>query len=217
MRGMSLTILLLLANAASTPATQNAPSGGSPSLAETGVWIEGHLVGVSHGMRKTIINFKSKKGKDPREVDRQAVDSHEVVATAQIDGCSLAIEQITKGDDYTVMTFSTVPLDRLTAASIRTDKFDPVKKENGEDSSETNTVPNTVMVLSLDASTSVISYRRRSTGSVPLEWNSIPYEGKTASLAINSDDQDLPPRLMKAFNHAIQLCRSTQNAKPEPF
>jgi hypothetical protein len=217
MRGMPLTILLLLANAAFPAGQSAAPQGGSPTLAETGQWLESHLVGTSHGVRKTVINYRSKKGKDPKEIDRQATDTHETVSSVRIDRCSMAIEQVAKGDDYTVITVSTVPLDRLIDAIVKTDKYDPVKTQNGEDSSETNTVPTTVTVLVLEASSGVIPYRRKSTGNVPLEWNSVPYEGKAPTLNINSDDQEMPARLAKAFNHAIQLCRVSENAKPEPF
>jgi hypothetical protein len=216
MVGKFVTILLLLTYAGSVNVRQNAgPQGSGPTLAETTEWLENRLVGVAHGSRKTVVTYTLKKGKPPRETDRQNTDTHESVATAKFDGCILTLGQLTKGDDYSVMTTSTIPFDRLTLASWKVDRLDPSKTENPQQSSETKMVPASVVVITLEASTNVISYRRTSSGNVPPEWNAVPYEGISSSLLIRSDDEAMPSRLVNGFNHALKLCHTS--AKPEPF
>jgi hypothetical protein len=227
MSGRLVTFVVLLAGAAScaaqgpaqqpvapAPQQQVAPSNG-PTLAETTAWIESHLTGLQHGRSQTMVSYRLKKGKPPREESRQNVSSNESVSVAKFEGCSLTLGQISKGDDYTVITVSTVPLDRLTGASWRVEKLESSRSEGKDEAIETTVKPGSVALLTLEGSTNVISYRRRSTGSIPLEWIKTPFEGVQSSLVIHVDDQEMPPRLVKAFNHAVQLCH--KNLKPEPF
>jgi len=193
--------------------TPSAPNG--PTMAETTAWIEAHLVGIAHGSRKNVVTIRMKKGKSQKESDRQTTNSHESVVSAKFDGCSLTIGQLYKGDDYSVLTTSVVPLDRLTLASSKIEKYEASKVETAEQTTTTDISPASAVVLTLEGSTKVISYRRKSTGSVAPEWNTIPFEGSIATLTIHSDDEEMPPRLANAFNHAILLCR--KDAKPEPF
>ena len=186
-----------------------------PTLAETTQWIEGHVTGLMHGRSQTMVTFRLKKGKPPKEEGRQNVSSTESVSVAKFEGCSLTLGQLVKGDDYTIVTLNTVPLDKLTSASWKEEKLASSRSEAKDEVIETTIVPNSVALLSLEASTNVISYRRRSTGSIPLEWIKTPFEGSLSTLVIRSDDREMPPRLVNAFNHAIQLCH--KDLKPEPF
>jgi len=216
MTGRPFAFLLLLSFAASAYGWQTpARPATSPTLAETTAWIEAHLAGLAHGSRKTVVTTKLKKGKPPKESDRQTANSHESVVSAKFDGCSLTIGQLYKGDDYSVLTTSAVPLDRMTLASWKVEKQLPSRTETAEEITQTDVSPPSAVVLSLKASTKVISYRRKSTGSVAPEWDSIPFEGTSSTLTIRSDDEEMPPRLANAFNHAILLCH--QDTKPEPF
>jgi hypothetical protein len=216
MAGRLVAILLLVTYAGSMNGEQIAthPAIG-PTLLETTEWLQSHLVGVSHGRRKTVVTYRLKKGKLPKEVERQITDTHESVSGAKFSGCSLVLEQLAKGDDYSVITTSTVPLDRLTVASLNTEKYDATKTGSAEESTETTVTPASVVVIKLEASSNIIPYRRKSTGNVSPEWNAVPYAGNHSSLIIRSDDQQMPPRLVKAFNHALQLCHT--DLKPEPF
>jgi hypothetical protein len=186
-----------------------------PTLAETTQWIEGHVVGLMHGSSRTIVTYHLKKGKLPREAGRQNASSNESVSVAKFDGCSLTLGQLTKGDDYTVVTVNTVPFDRLMKASWKVAKQESSRSETKDEVTETTIVPDTVVLLTLEGSANVISYRRRSTGSIPLDWIKMPFEGVQSSLVIRADDQEMAPRLVNAFNHAIQLCH--KDLKPEPF
>jgi uncharacterized spore protein YtfJ len=172
-------------------------------------------MGVVHTSRKTVVTFQAKKGKEPKEVDRQVYNTLESVSAASFDGCSLTIGQLTKGDDYSIVTLSTVPLGHLTGASLKVEQIDGAKTQNGEESTETSIVPGSVVVITLESSSNVITWKKKSTGSVPLELDLLPFEGQSSSLEIYSDDDAMPPRLVKAFNHAIELCHV--NEKPEPF
>ena len=199
---------------ASAPAVAN--PAGPPPLKETTDWIESHLVGLLHTSRKTAVAFRAaKKTKELKEVDRQASNTQESVSAVSFEGCSLTLGQLTKGDDYTAVTVSTIPLDRLTQASWKVVHHAPVKTENGLDSTEVTVLPASETVITLQAGTNVIASKRKSSGNVPMEQLALPYEGKSSSISINSDDEAMPPRLVNAFNHAIQLCKA--NAKPEPF
>jgi hypothetical protein len=187
-----------------------------PTLAETTQWIEAHVTGIAHGHSQTIVTFRlQKKGKPPKEESRQNVSANESVSVAKFEGCVLTLGQLTRGDDYTVVTVNTIPLDRLTSASWKEEKLESSRSEAKDEVIETTIVPNSVALLSLEASTNVISYRRRSTGSIPLEWIKTPFEGAQSTLVMRSDDREMPPRLVNAFNHAIQLCH--KDKKPEPF
>lgn len=202
-----------------TPALAQGPSAispaASPTMAETAAWIETNLVGIAHGSRKTVVTYKLKKGKPPREADRQTTNTHESVVSAKFDGCSLTIGQLLKGDDYSLLTTSVVPMDRMILASWKVENTEPTKTENAQEIDTTNVAPVSVVILTLEGSSKVISYRRRSTGSPPLEWDTAPFEGTNATLAISSDDEEMPKRLANALNHAILLCHSGK--KPEPF
>ncbi len=216
MAGRLVAILLLLAHAGSVNGGQNAASNSSgPSLAETSDWLVSHLVGIAHGSAKTVVTTVWKKGKPPRESERQTIHTNESVVSVKFTGCSMSIDQLTKGDDYSVITTSSIPLGRLTKASWKFEKHDPTTSEGTEESTTTTIVPASVAVITLESSTNVIVYRRKSTGSIPLEWVTTPFEGTASSLSIGSDDAEMPPRLINAFNHAIQLCHV--DAKPEPF
>jgi hypothetical protein len=191
-----------------------APSTG-PTLAETTQWIESHITGLTHGRSQTMVTFRLRKGKPPKEESRQNVSSTESVSVAKFEGCVLTLGQLTRGDDYTVVTLSTVPLDRLTSASWKVEELKSSRNEAKDEVVETTIVPSSVALLSLEGSTNVIGFRRRSTGSIPLEWIKTPFEGAQSTLVIRSDDREMPPRLVNAFNHAIQLCH--KDLKPEPF
>jgi len=195
--------------------SQAASSTASPSLKETTDWLASHLVTVNHVSRETVVSFKAKKGQEPKEVDRQTINTRESITGASFQGCVLTLTQTIKGDDYTYITTSTVPFDRLTQALTKTEIRQGSKKADGLDSSETTIVPASFTAVTLDASTNVISFKRRSTGSVPLSLDLQLYEGNNTSLDIASDDAEMPARLVKAFNHAIQLCHV--DSKPEPF
>jgi hypothetical protein len=213
-RFKAVVLALTLAPSLAQGQAANSPAS-SPTMEETAAWIESHIVGLEHGSRKTVVTYKLKKGKPPRESDRQVTNTHESVASAKFDGCSLTIGQLFKGDDYTVLTTSIVPLDRVFLATSIVEKQEPSKTENSQEITNTDVAPASRVVLTLEASTKVISYRRKSTGNVALEWDALPFEGTSATLTINSDDEEMPPRLAKAFNHAILLCHSGK--KVEPF
>jgi hypothetical protein len=216
MAGRFVIILLLLAGAGPGVGGQKSgPNASSPTLTETTDWIASHLVGIAHGSARTIVTYTWKKGKPPRESERQTANTHESVSSAKFSGCSLTLEQLTKGDDYSVITTSIIPIGRLTKASWSVVRHDETKTEGTEESTTTTIVPASVTVLTLESSTSVVSYRRKSTGSIPLEWITTPFEGTVSTLTIGSDDAEMPPRLVNAFNRAIQLCHV--DAKPEPF
>lgn len=200
---------------ATSASTSAAPPASNPTLKETTDWLETHLTGLIHTSRKTVINYRAKKGKDPKEVDRLATNLHESISVASFEGCSLTLGQLVKGDDYTVVTISQIPLDRISGASWKVSQYEPIITQNGLDSTETNIAPTSVASITLDASSNTISWRRKSSGNVPLDQDALPYEGRSASLIIESDDLAMPQRLVKAFNHAIDLCRV--NVKPEPF
>jgi hypothetical protein len=213
-------ILALLAYAGSpsgaNPQSQSsAPQSGSPTLAETTQWIETHVVGVAHGSNRTTVTYQLKKGKAPKEAEHESVNTHESVSMTRFDGCSMSIGQLTKGDDYSIVTISQVPFSRLIRASLKVENYPGAKTETAQESSQTTINPGSAFVITLEAPTNVITYQRRSTGSIPLEWVKTPFEGVNASLVIRSDDAEMPPRLVNAFNHAIQLCH--KDAKPEPF
>ena len=211
-----VAILLAATYVGSMNAGPNAKSQATgPTLSETTEWLQSHLVGVNHGRRKTVVTYRLKKGRLPKEVEHQITDIHESVVGAKFNGCSLVLEQLTKGDDYSVFTTSTIPLDRLTGASLSTDRYDPTKVGSEEESTETTISPTSVVVIKLEAPSMIIPFRRKSTGNVPPEWNAVPYAGNHWSLIIRSDDDQMPPRLVKAFNHALQLCHT--DTKPEPF
>ena len=201
------------------PVTQIAspasPQQNGPTLAETAEWIEGHVTALTHGSSRTIVTYHLKKGKQPKEAERQNSSSHESVSVAKFDGCSLTLGQLTKGDDFTVVTVNTVPFDRLTKASWKVEKLESTKNETKDEFVETTVMPDSVILLTLEGSANSISYRRRSTGSIPLEWIKQPFAGVESSLVIRADDQEMVPRLVNAFSHAIKLCH--KDAKPEPF
>jgi hypothetical protein len=157
----------------------------------------------------------AKKTREWKEVDRQASNTQESISAVSFEGCSLTLGQLTKGDDYTAVTVSMIPLDRLTQSSWKVVQHPPVKTENGLDSTEVTISPASESVITLYAATNVITSKRKSSGNVPMEQLALPYEGKSSSIAIDSDDESMPPRLVNAFNHAIQLCKVS--AKPEPF
>jgi hypothetical protein len=209
-------LLLLLVYAHPTNAGQNAISQtASPTLAETTSWIQSHLTGLSHTSRKTVVIYQSKKGKPAKEVERQVTNTQQTVTVVSFEGCSMTLGQLTKGDDYSLVDVSLIPLGSLTRASWKTEQHDPVNKQDGDDSSQSVTVPASNAVFTLESTSKVIVWKRRSTGSVPLEVDTAPFEGNNTSLSINTDDEAMPPRLVKAFNHAIELCHV--DAKPEPF
>jgi hypothetical protein len=187
----------------------------SPTLQETTDWLKPHLMGVLHSSKKTVVTYKVRKDKAPKEVDRQGINTYESVSAASFDGCALTLGQLTRGDDYSVVTVTQVPLDRLTKASWKVEKHEPTKTQTGADSTEVSWVPASEVVITLEASTNVMVWRRKSTGNVPLAEDSIPFEGSGSSLLIRSDNEELPPRLVNAINHAIELCHV--NVKPEPF
>jgi len=216
MAGSLVAILLLLAGTGSVNGGQKAGANTSgPTLTETTEWIASHLVAIAHGSARTVVTYAWKKGKPPKESERQTTNTHESILSAKFSGCSLTLEQLNKGDDYSVFTTSIIPIGRLTRASWNVERHDPTTTEGTEESSTTTVVPASAAILKLEASTNVISYRRKSTGSIPLEWITTPFEGTVSSLTIGSDDVEMPPRLVNAFNRAIQLCHV--DAKPEPF
>src|SRR5271165_241696 len=98
-------ILLALAfagfvNGGPTASPQTASSGASPSLKETTDWLASHLVTVSQVSRETVVTFKAKKGQEPKEVDRQTINTRNSVTAASFQGCVLNLTQTIKGDDY---------------------------------------------------------------------------------------------------------------------
>jgi hypothetical protein len=186
-----------------------------PSLSETTQWIQSHLSGLSHTRRETVVDYKSKKGKPPREVQRQVINTHELVSVVSFDGCSLTLGQLRKGDDYSIVTVSVVPMEKLLKASWKVEENEGSKSQTGEDSREITISPPSQAALTLETSPGAIAWKRKSTGSVPLDLDGSPFEGSSASLVIHSDDQAMPPRLVNAFTHAMQLCHV--NVKPEPF
>ena len=216
MPGTLLTLLLWLAVGGSANGEQASNQrAANPTLGETSQWIQSHVVGVTHTSRKTTVTYRLKKGKLPKESERGVLNIQESVSVATFDGCTLTLGQLIKGDDYSIVTVSTVPLDRLATASLKVENFDPVKTATSQESSETTIVPASDFVLTLEASANVIAWKRKSSGNIPLEQVSIPFDGKSSSLRIHSDDQGMPPRLLNAFNHAIKLCHV--DTKPEPF
>ena len=179
MSGLLQGILLILAFAGSINGAQNttlqaAPTPGSPSLQETADWLKPHLVGVLHTSKRTVLTFRAKKGKEPKEVDRQGINTYESVSAASFDGCALTLGQLTRGDDYSVVTVTQIPLGLLTRVSWKVANHDPVKTHNGLDSTETTWVPASEVVITLEASNKVMTWKRKSTGNVPLEEDSIP-------------------------------------------
>lgn len=211
------TILPVLVLAGSLTGTPYAvpQSTASPTLRETQDWLTPHLTGVVHSSRKTAVTIRTKKGKEPKEVDRQEVNLTESVTGAVFDGCTLTLTQLSKGDDYSVTTVSIVPLGQLTGISLKTETYDPVRTADGEDSTTTTTVPASATGILFEGSSGLITWKRKSTGSVPYEEARIPYEGRGASLTIRTDDAAMAERLVKAFDHAMSLCHV--ESKPEPF
>ena len=203
----------------SQPDAQTTPSATpqqtGPTLAETTQWIEGHVTALTHGSSRTIVTYHLKKGKQPKEAERQNSSSHESVSVANFDGCSMTLGQLTKGDDFSVVTVNTIPFDRLTRASWKVAKLESTRNETKDELVETTIMPDSVILLTLEGSANSISFRRRSTGSIPLEWIKQPFEGVESSLVIRADDQEMVPRLVNAFTHAIKLCH--KDVKPEPF
>jgi len=193
----------------------SAPQQTGPTLAQTTEWIEGHVTTLTHGSSRTIVTYHLKKGKQPKEVGRQNSSSHESVSVAKFDGCSMTLGQLTKGDDFSVVTVNTIPFDRLTKASWKFEKLESTRNETKDELVETTIMPDSVILLTLEGSANSISFRRRSTGSIPLEWIKQPFEGVESSLVIRADDQEMVPRLVNAFTHAIKLCH--KDVKPEPF
>ena len=187
-----------------------------PTLKETADWLVSHLVTVDHSSRETVVTFRAKKkGQEPKEVDRQITNTRESISAATFQRCSLTLTQTIKGDDYTYITVSTIPLDRMIDASWQMEKRDSSKTADGLDSTETTIVPASFAAVTLQAATKAITFKKRSSGSVPLALDLMPYEGTASSLVFTSDDAEMPQRLVNAFNHAIQLCHV--DAKPEPF
>jgi len=185
-------------------------------LKETTDWIESHLIGLTHTSRRAIVTYRApKKNKPAVEVDRQIVNTHESVSVVSFEGCSLTLGQLIKGDDYSVVAVNHIPLDQLTRTFLKLEQQSGRKTTEGLESSETTIQPASFTSLTIEASANAITWKRRSTGSVPMEEIAIPFEGKGKSVKIDSDDESLPPRIVNAFNHAIQLCH--HNVKPEPF
>jgi hypothetical protein len=215
MPGIFLMILLSLTSGNSAQTPQNPSTNTSPTLSETVQWIEPHLSGLKHTTRQTVVNTRLQKKGPPKEIGRESINRAETVSVASFEGCVLTLGQLVKGDDYTVVTISTIPFDRLTKASWKIDKYDPQRTEHGSDISDSSISPQSKVVITLESTMNAISWKRKLSGSAPLDLESMPYEGRSSSLLINSDDQAMPPRLVNAFNHAIQLCHV--NMKPEPF
>ncbi len=212
-RGITVAVLAL---GGTFSVVQSAmPQTPSPTLKETTTWLASHLTSLVHTSKRTSVTIRTKKGKPPKEVERQEENTSETVSSAVFDGCSLKLGQMIKGDDYTVSITSLIPMDHLLKASLSTEKQDSSKSQDGDDSTEVTVAPASVIVVKLEATSNVISWKRASTGSVPLEQARIPYQGNSASLNFTSDDESLPPRILNALNHAIQLCQVAE--KPEPF
>ncbi len=212
-RGMILAVLALAGLVtAKQSALAQAPS---PTLKETTAWLASHLTTLAHTSRKTSVTIRTKKGKPPKEVDRQVENTNETISSATFDGCSMKLGQIIKGDDYIVTIASIIPLDHLVKASLSVEKQEGSKKQDGDDATEMTIAPASAVVISLESQTNVITWKRTSTGSVPLEQATIPYQGNSPTLSFRSDDESMPPRILNALNHAIQLCQVAE--KPEPF
>ena len=129
---------------------QSPPPAAAPTLKETTDWIQPHLSGLSHTSRQTIVSYVTKKGKPPKEVSRQAINTQETVTLASFDGCSLNLGQLIKGDDYTVVVVSQVPFNQLLQASWKTDTLDTQHSTNGEQSTVTTVNPGSVIEITLD-------------------------------------------------------------------
>jgi hypothetical protein len=179
-----------------------------PTLKETTAWLETHLVGLSRKSKVTT-NYKATKKYHPKDADRQTSTFSNVVLEAGFNQCLLNIhEQSYVNDSVSSETFTSISLDRMTQASWKS------QTQPGENTDKLSTTfdPDTYVEVRMNGLPASAKWRMVS---IPADDTDPPKAGSDDWYSFATDDKDIAPRLVKALNHAIELCHA--GAKPEPF
>jgi hypothetical protein len=178
-----------------------------PSLEVTMNWLTTNLLSARSEVVTETIPL-DKNGKPKNKVKKDTIDA--VILTANANGCDLTLRTQVKWNlDLVKTSIETIPLGRITAT------MEPYTRENPDKSTHRMTFnPPSVLHIYLTAPSALIR------GSVTTHLIDNSVSDTTTTLpatrtAIELDDAQLAPRLLKALQHASQLCQST--VAPEPF
>jgi hypothetical protein len=208
---VSLALCLAPQLTAQSPADA---SSSAPTLAETTEWLSHNLPLLTSSYNVQFTRSAQKNKYAAKDWTEFLVES---VTAAKFDGCTLSFttESIdNNGSLYSKVTsIYHVPLESLTPVEILT-----TNRNNMDLKLYKATLSSTsYQSFKLTAARAVIaaSYRSISRIGMDPETTSETTDERIPSVEIKGDDAALMPRVVKALNHAILLCRAAE--KPEPF
>ena len=179
-----------------------------PSLEVTMKWLTANLVSARSEVVTETIPL-DKNGKPKNKVKKDIIDA--VILTASANGCDLTLRtQVKWNFDRVTTSIETIPLGRITAT------LETYTRDNPDKKTHTMTFnPPSVLHIYLTSQSPLI----RDSVTTHLIDNSVSDSTTTlpsSRTAIELDDAQLAPRLLKALQHASQLCQGPP-AAPEPF
>jgi hypothetical protein len=181
-------------------------SADQPSLEVTMNWLTANLTSVKSEVVTETIPL-DKNGKPKNKVKKDNITA--VILIAHADGCDLSLRtQVKWNFDLVKTSVETIPLGRITATLESYTRVNPNK-----DTHMTFNPPS-VLHIYLTAQSAVI----RDSVTTHLIDNSVSDSTVTTPstrTALELDDAQLAPRLLKALQHASELCRTSST--PEPF